>query len=414
MNELIAEIGRVVAEQGTPAYFVGGCVRDFLRGEPIKDVDLAVSADPHALGKLLAQHFGGHVFWLHQEERVVRVALPEHGGLQVDLNPLRGTLEEDLLARDLTVNAMAVQAQDGLTPGAALLDPAGGRSDLEARRIRFVRPSAPEADPLRTLRALRFKWKLDFTLESQTAERVRECVPLLHRVSVERVRDELFQLLQVAAADRALGECWSYGMGRWLTGAEGSLPDPAPCVATLLKRIEELGPELRRLLAQEVTPPRRRRELLLWGAALQTDGVDPGAAARYLALSNDERQILTRGLGGVESVRSLVLRWPAAGRYRFRALRAASPAGPEAVLLAAASDPWTPAYAELLEEALRRHFWPEPPLLSGLEVMQLLDVPPGPRVGAALEAVEEARADGIVRTAEEAVRWVRERKESLA
>jgi poly(A) polymerase len=210
-DELFAQIGRLVADHAGEAYFVGGCVRDLLRGEPIKDVDFALAGNTHNVGRALADHFHGHVFWLHQEEGVVRVALPEQDGLQIDLCPLRGTLQEDLQARDLTVNAMAIAAREGLHPGAGVLDPTGGRGDLKARRIRFVTPGAPEADPLRTLRALRFKWKLGFELDAETASRVRECVPLLQRVSVERVRDELFQLLSVPAAAEALTECWAFG-----------------------------------------------------------------------------------------------------------------------------------------------------------------------------------------------------------
>lgn len=404
----------------TEAYFVGGCVRDLLLGTPTKDIDLAVAGDTYALGRSLARDPDSHVFWLRQEDQVVRVLLadPEGGAAwQVDVCPLRGTVDEDLRARDLTINALAIPARDGLERGARILDPTGGQADLSAGVVRFASPSAPERDPLRTLRALRFRWKLDFRIEPDTARRTRECVPLLARVSTERIRDELFQLLAMPRAPEALADCLSFGMLRWLVGAElevaeeRELPAPAARVQAVMEILSEPRPDLLTLLQTEPTPPRARRELLLWAAALQPllPALDPNAAARYLALSNDERQLITRGLAGAEEAGELVRRWPAPGRAVGRLLRKARPAGPEAVLLAGARGGWSAPHAELLEMALNDHFWPKEPLLTGIEVMQLTGLSPGPEVGRILEQVEDARWDGLLRNGVDAAAWVRER-----
>ncbi|MFN3650468.1 MAG: hypothetical protein ACK47B_12895 [Armatimonadota bacterium] len=413
VEALFDRIGRCVAETGGEAYFVGGCVRDLLRGVPIKDLDLALEGDTHAAGKRLANALRGHVFWLHQEERVVRVILPEHDGLHVDLSPLRGTLEQDLQARDLTINAMAVAAADGLHPGVPILDPTGGQRDLAAGLVRFVQETAPREDPLRVLRALRFRWLLDFQLTPETAALARECGPLLARVSVERVRDELFQVLALRSADRALRECLELGLSRWLFGAE--VPEPersADRVGTLLELLDAAPPAVSDLLDQPVTPPRRRRESLAWAAALQPHlpALDPAAAGRYLALSNDERHLIEKGLAAAPRLRELAARWPVSGRERYRAFRGGGRALPEAVLLAAAADGgWSAAYAELLEEALWRHQRPPEPLLTGQEVMQALKLRPGPQIGRLLEEIEEARADGMLRTRDEALAYLLER-----
>ncbi len=415
LQATLSALAEHIARACPEAYFVGGCVRDLLRSDPIKDVDLTVRGDTYALGKSLAKAFRGHVFWLHQDEQVARVALPELGGLQVDLVPLKDTLEADLLGRDLTINALAIPVEQGLVTGATVVDLCGGKDDLADGVIRFVTPSAPESDPLRCLRALRFRWKLGFSLHPETDAALRACAPLLERVSVERIRDELFQLLALGNADEALQECCDYGLWRWLTG--NTLPPPAregQCVPAsrvrdTLALIDRPGPELDRLLSTELTPPRGRRELLLWAAALQATGIAPGRGARYLALSNDERQVLTHSLDGALAVAELALRWPASGRARFRVLSAARPAGPEAVLLAGLGDR-PDVLVSLLDEALRRHFWPQPPLVSGLEVMQLLDLKPGPQIGVILQDVEEARADGLIRTSDDAVVYLRERR----
>lgn len=435
MRDFIQDIGCRIVELCPEAYFVGGCVRDLVLGDPIKDVDLALAGDTYSVGRQLARALGGHVFWLHEEEGVVRVVLPsadparaDRVRAQLDLSPLRGTLEEDLLARDLTFNAMAIPARAGLAPGAEIIDPTGGLRDLAERTVRFVRPSAPESDPLRTLRALRFRWKLGCTLPEETVTRVRECIPLLKQVSVERVRDELFQLLAMPAAADALAETLDFGFGRWLTGLEregmpeewpreNGMPAPAARVKWLLDRMAAAPLDLVRLLEEEVTPPRRRREVLLWAGALQAAaeaGGEPGKMARYLALSNDERQLITKGLTAAVRARELAEAWPIPGRLRYRLFRQAGAAGPEAVLLAACRAGWSPAYAELLDEALRRHFWPEPPLITGIEAMQILNLKPGPQIGRALEEVEEARADGLLRTPADAVEWLRERAASYS
>jgi len=415
VNDLFLEIGRQVAERAPHAYFVGGCVRDVLRGDPVRDIDFALEGDTRAIGQHLARRYHGHIFPLREEEGVVRVLLPEHGALQIDLCPLRGTLEEDLAARDLTINALALPAADGLSAGGRIHDLCGGREDLAARVIRFVSSGAPESDPLRTLRALRFRWKLGFQLAEGMADRIRECAPLLARVSSERIRDELFQMLALPEAPEAFAECLDLGLGRWLMGR--AVPDPQASVtrmAAVREILARASADLCKLLDAEVTPPRRRREVLLWASALQPllTPMEAGSAARGLALSNDERQLIVSGLLGAETARELVRRWPPPGRARYRLFRRTGAGGPEAVLLAGAVEGWDGRFEELLAEAVQLQFWPLEPLLSGVEIMQILGLEPGPRVGQVLEAVAEARADGLIRTAADAAAWVRERAEA--
>jgi tRNA nucleotidyltransferase/poly(A) polymerase len=316
---LLREVGRKAEEVCGDAYFVGGCVRDLLRGVESKDVDLAVAGNAHRLGKLLAGKYEGHVFFLRQEDGAVRVLLPKQGGLQLDLCPLRGTLDEDLHARDLTINAMAVPAAAGLERGAVVIDPTGGHQDLKDRLIRFVSADSPVQDPLRTMRAFRFRWKLDFELAPGTLERIRECVSLLAHVSTERIRDELFQLLTLSNPDRALEEMLQAEVGPWLFGAQASFEQAPGRLADVLSRLDTRMPQgLNALLNLEPTVGRGRREVLLWAAALQPLGVDPGAACRHLALSNDEKQIVTRALAAAPLAAELASRWPVAGRERHR------------------------------------------------------------------------------------------------
>ena len=237
---------------------------------------------------------------------------------------------------------------------------------------------------------------------------------------MERIRDELFQLLAMPQAADALAECLGFGLGPWLTGGGPELfTDPRPPakqIAAVQWILREAPPDLAALMETEPTPPRRRQEVLLWAAGLQplAPTLDPLAAARHLALSNDERQIVARAVQQAGQAAELVAHWPAPGRLQRRLLRAASPAGPEAVLLAGAASGWTTAHAELLRRALQMHFWPEPPLLAGVEVMQIAGISPGPRVGQLIEQIEDARADGLIRTPAQAAAWLRERLRKAA
>ena len=129
--ELLARVAARVGSMSAPAYFVGGCVRDSLLGVPLKDLDFVITGDPQAVGRALVKEFGGHIFWLREEDEVARVLLPDHG-LQLDFTVLHSPIEEDLRARDLTLNAMAIPVAAGINQHSALIDPTGGQNDLDA------------------------------------------------------------------------------------------------------------------------------------------------------------------------------------------------------------------------------------------------------------------------------------------
>src|SRR3989304_3998587 len=99
---LLAELARFPAGRGPPAYVAGGFVRDALLGRDCHDIDVSLAGDPLEVGPALADAFGGHYFPLAEEQRVARVLLPERVA-QIEPQPLRGTIEEELGARDSTI-----------------------------------------------------------------------------------------------------------------------------------------------------------------------------------------------------------------------------------------------------------------------------------------------------------------------
>jgi tRNA nucleotidyltransferase/poly(A) polymerase len=201
------EIESYVRSLGLDAYLVGGAVRDELLGLDSKDADFLVpGVDTEGLRAALAPH--GRVEDLVVADRLVGVRLhPRDGRIrkltpagiefapprkEVSTGPGRHdfeivadaslSVEDDMRRRDFTVNAMARRLETG-----ELVDPLGGRADLEARRLRTVSPQSFREDPLRLVRALRFVSQLGFEPDDALLAQMREEAPAVKLVSGERI-----------------------------------------------------------------------------------------------------------------------------------------------------------------------------------------------------------------------------------
>ncbi|MGD1995516.1 MAG: HD domain-containing protein [Anaerolineae bacterium] len=226
-------LGRVRAiaqERGVQVWPVGGAVRDALLGRTTHDWDFAVEHEAMELARAVGDALGGAFYPLDEERDTGRVVLDQGDDQQFELDfaGLRGPdLEADLLGRDFTINAMAVE-EDG-----RLIDPVGGAADLQARLIRVVDEVALDDDPLRMLRAVRLAAQLSMQLEAKTAAWIIQRTSSLSLASSERVRDELVRLMA------------------------------APAVADHLHILDELGlmvqilPEVDPLKEQAQSPPHR-------------------------------------------------------------------------------------------------------------------------------------------------------------
>jgi len=226
------EITDYVRSLGLDAYLVGGAVRDELLGLDSKDADfLVLGVDTEELRAALTSH--GRVEDLVVANRLVGIRLhPSDSKIrkltragiefapprkEVSTGPGRHdfeivadpdlSVEDDMRRRDFTVNAMARRLADG-----ELIDPIGGRTDLEARRLRTVSPQSFREDPLRLVRALRFVSQLGFEPDEELLAQMREEAPAVKLVSGERIggglsadgMGELSKLLLGAEPARAL------------------------------------------------------------------------------------------------------------------------------------------------------------------------------------------------------------------
>lgn len=198
---------------GFEAYLVGGCVRDLLLGREPKDWDIATSALPEEVEKIFPNsvyenQFGTVGVKTDAEDprlKVVEVTTYRIEGKYTDKRhpdevKFAKTIEDDLGRRDFTVNAIAFQT-DG-----TLVDPYGGQKDLKAKIIRAVgRPDDRfSEDALRLLRAARLAAELEFEIDLNTRRAIEKHAGLLEMIAKERIRDEFQKLIMTASAARGI------------------------------------------------------------------------------------------------------------------------------------------------------------------------------------------------------------------
>ncbi len=205
-------------DRSLPIVLVGGAVRDACLERPIHDLDFAVQGNAVELARAVANRLRGDFYVMDAERGTARVLLgdapPLSGSgsagarLVLDFAACRGaTWDEDLFARDFSVNALAVRLADG-----ALLDPTGGQADLARRVVRQTRPGAIHDDPVRALRAVRLGLALGAEIEPDTLAADRAAAAWLDQISPERARDELMTILARPDAARAARQLDALGL----------------------------------------------------------------------------------------------------------------------------------------------------------------------------------------------------------
>ncbi|MFH1137510.1 MAG: hypothetical protein V1816_15690 [Pseudomonadota bacterium] len=201
-----------------PVFLVGGSVRDLLLDRDINDLDLVVPGDLEQVARHAAEILRVRAVPLGRDpKRIFRLT---HQGLVLDLCPLEGPdIVSDLLRRDLTINAMALELQ---AENCRLLDPTGGAADLEARVARFVSEKNILNDPLRLLRLFRFAATLGLEPDPAGLDLVRKHAALIVRPAGERLHDELMKLFSQPFCFAAVQSMLEVGL------LEALLPELSP------------------------------------------------------------------------------------------------------------------------------------------------------------------------------------------
>jgi tRNA nucleotidyltransferase (CCA-adding enzyme) len=390
----LARVGALAELNGGRAYAVGGVVRDALRGGPrdgLRDLDVVVEGDGRAVARLLAAEVGGT---LVEHDRFLTASVRDGAGPRVDIATARAEryavpgalpqvrpagIEEDLRRRDFTVNAMAAELSSGAF---LLIDPLGGRDDLQRRRLRVLHPLSFVEDPTRILRAARYEARLGLKCDRWTAA-CRE-LALEHAPYPALSGSRLVAELELVLAEPGAGAAVSAALGA--AGAFRLLDRDCrytPMTAGWVRDLAEA-----RAWAHAHRPPTAEVELLL----LVLLGDQPREVAHRaldrLGIEGERRQRLLRSLETGATVRE-ALRAANAASARARLLRGASAL--ERVWLWLGADAETRA---TITRTVDREAAAEP-WLSGDELVAL-GVARGPRVGQLLEELRDGRLDHTI------------------
>jgi poly(A) polymerase len=440
-----AEIVRQLQTAGFSAFWVGGCVRDFLLGREPGDYDIATSARPEQIEKLFKRTVavgrkfgvmvvleGGHQF----QVATFRAEADYRDGRHPEQVTF-GDAEADAQRRDFTVNGLFYD------PVAEKLhDWVGGEKDLRAKIIRTI--GLPEErfaeDHLRLLRAVRFAAQLGFEIEPQTFAAVRTLAPKIELISAERIRDELIKLFQPPHAARGLV----------LLRDSGLLPGVLPeLVATMVcEQSPDFHPEgtvfehIRLMLekmATDLPSPRSgfgaasTHPSLLWMVILHdiakpaTAELDPATGKIHfyghekVGAALAER-ILTRLRFPKKQVEEIVacvrqhmqfkdVKQMRKATLRRLLLRKTFPLELELHRLdCLGSHGALDHYEFLVQQAAELEKQPaiRPPLLTGNDLIAL-GVKPGPAMGAMLAEIREKQLQDELKTPRQARAWVKKR-----
>jgi tRNA nucleotidyltransferase (CCA-adding enzyme) len=290
-----------------PVYVVGGAVRDLLLGLGRTDLDIAVEGDAATLAARLGAEPVEH-------ERFATAKI-EFDGHQVDIASARSesypqpgalpvvrpaaTIDADLDRRDFTINAMAIP----LAGEPRLLDPHGGRSDLQAGLLRVLHSRSFLDDPTRAIRAARYAARLGFGLEPGTEALLRAAD--LETVSADRRRAELLRLAGEATAPRGFALLREWGLLASRSGEDDLVAKVADLAAASpwAKHLEPAD-RARALLAAALGPAGGERQL----AAVRPDRPSRGTG---LARGHDPVELVLARALGAEWLDEYLQKWSA-------------------------------------------------------------------------------------------------------
>jgi poly(A) polymerase len=431
MEKAAREIVARLRGQGSIAYFAGGCVRDLVRGEAPKDIDIATDARPGLVQNIfhrtyaVGAHFG--VIVVLENGFQFEVATFRSDGAYLDhRRPAEvhfSTPQEDAARRDFTINGMFF---DPLAD--EVIDFVGGRVDLEAKLVRAIGDPAQrfEEDRLRMLRAVRFATALNYKIDTQTWDALVANAATINQISAERIREELVRIFLSPNRVRGWDLLDESGLLRAI------LPEIEPMKGCL--QPEQFHPEgdvfthtrlMLKLLPAKVSVPLVFSVILHDIAKPKTAQVDETGRIRFNAHdrigAEMTEQIMERLRfsraeidATVEMVRQHMV-FKDVPKMRVAKLKRfmARPTFAEELELhrvdCESSHQMLENYDFLVHK--REEFANEPiippPLVRGDDLIAL-GLKPGPKFGEILEAVETRQLEGTLRDRDEALAWIKE------
>jgi tRNA nucleotidyltransferase (CCA-adding enzyme) len=379
--------GELANSRGEKLYVVGGIVRDLLLGQANFDLDLMVEGNAIELAQQLKLNKGK--ITTHPRFNTAKLQLNDWS---IDLATARSeryakpgalptvtpsTIDDDLSRRDFTINAMAIC----LNPGyyGKLVDPHGGRDDLQNKRIRILHDESFTDDATRIWRALRYEQRLDFHLERKTLNLLQRDIPMLETISTDRIRYEIECIFKEKYPEKVFNRA---GELRVLSALHPSLKGNG----WLTEKFEQA----RRLRFPE--PPEFDLYLALLAYPLTSEETEQ--LASRLNLPKSSAQALRDSVTIKGKMRLLATPGISPSTI-YNLLRGLSPSALVANSLATES----PVASQNIHLFLNRLKYIQVSL-TGDDLIQM-GIAPGPQIGEILELLHKARLNGKITTRQE-------------
>lgn len=456
-NKIISIIN-TLKKPSTKIYLVGGFIRDMLSNKVSCDRDFVVDGESAiGLAKLFANKVDGYFVMLDNEYDIARVVMPDKINYIDFAKCIGKDIFEDINRRDFTINAIALRTD---VESEEFLDPTGGIQDLKGMKIKAISEKNITDDPLRILRAYRFKAQLGFNIEKQTYSYIKKYKKLINNVAIERVNTELLKLLESDHAGTTLKEMRENEfLFEILPELKTQINVPPNLHHHLwlidhsiesvyqFEQIYSSMPDWIQEHAQsEFTTGMKRIALLKLGILLHDLGkpdtwtIDP-KDGRHRFIKHDEvgsqlsLPMLRRLKFSKQQIKyiaklikhhiypsQIIQSKDASEKATLRMFRRLGEDTPDVIMLAMAdrlatrgveiTDDDVKTNIDGLTDFLQQFKETEenvikiPKLLSGNEVMDMLGIKPGPQLGEILKALHEAQINSDVNTKDEAIEFI--------
>lgn len=446
--------------QNAEIYLVGGVLRDFYLNKENFDKDIIVDKiDAEEFAKKLAKSIDASFVPLDEENKIYRLVLKDKINCIDIANPIGKTLEEDLTRRDLTINSIAINLKI-----LEIIDINDGLKDLKSKKIRHINEQNFVDDPLRLLRVYRFQSMLGFGLDNELVKIVTKHASKIHKSAVERINYELLKLFSGDYCAKTLLEMDKTGLFGEILPISQELKKVPPNLhhhlnlfehsIEVTKQIQEIyeksSPEIKKHL-QKVDFGGLTRLAHLKFAGFLHDIGKPSTwtieeeTGKHRFIKHDDigskmaanilrqRKFSKKQIDYVQKMikyhiyPSHIVNNPEINdKIYMRFIRKMGDEVIDIIILAMAdrlSARGTDITDEIVEKNIKNlksllNFYltvkdtlkPLPKLLSGEEVMELLNIKPSKELGEIIKSLKEAQLSGDISTKKEAVKFVRQFK----
>ena len=383
----------------TPAYLVGGWVRDRLLNRQGKylDLDFVLPEKAVETAQAIARKYKAGFVVLDADRQIARVVFKN--GTADFAQQMGSSLEADLGRRDFCMNAIAIECHQIEND---FIDPFDGIGDLEAKRIRMVAPENLADDPLRILRGYRQAAQLGFEIEDLTRQVLIKFAPRLKSIAAERVRSELGYLLSISNGSQWMIAAISDRiLDAWLPPQQLNL-DRFTKIESAISTLLSKYPSLQLFFNKQLSGDRYALVIVKLAALTSS-----ATALELLGLSRVEQRWLVGILRYLPQFITLLDSASLKDQYKF--FQPTLEFFPAIAALALASDYDFKAIATWLERWLNPDdaiAYP-PSLITGDDLRQDLGIAPSPKIGELLESVKIAQVEGKIQTKEEAIAFIK-------